>query len=151
MVSSTGALTRARKYQSAPVDSAAPEEAPRIEPQTKADLVKQTDTLTQETALDFVFSWDGTANGRAIRYGVVRRFAEYLAIYDPQTAALDPRALPRSSDTRRMSSSSLSSVSRISLSESTTASARARLEAMRASMANGHEFYFLGRGWTDEE
>ncbi len=52
--------------------------------------------LTQETALDFVFSWDGTANGRAIRYGVVRRFAEYLAIYDPQTAAFDPRALPRS-------------------------------------------------------
>jgi len=52
--------------------------------------------LTQELALNFVFSWDGTANGRAIRYGVVRRFAEYLAIYDPRTEALDPKALPRS-------------------------------------------------------
>jgi integrase len=52
--------------------------------------------LTREMALNFVFSWDGTANGRAIRHGVVRRFAEYLAIYDPQTAVLDPRALPRS-------------------------------------------------------
>jgi integrase len=52
--------------------------------------------LTQETALNVVFSWDGTTNGRAIRNGVVRRFAEYLAIYDPQTAVLDPRALPRS-------------------------------------------------------
>jgi integrase len=52
--------------------------------------------LTQEMALNFVFSWEGTANGRAIRHGVVRRFAEYLAIYDPQTAMLDPRALPRS-------------------------------------------------------
>ena len=27
---------------------------------------------------------------------LLRRFAEYLAIYDPQTAMLDPRALPRS-------------------------------------------------------
>ena len=30
------------------------------------------------------------ANGRAIRYGVLRRFCEYLAIYDPRTEALDP-------------------------------------------------------------
>jgi len=52
--------------------------------------------LTQELVLNFVFSWDGTANGRAIRHGVVRRFAEYLAIYDLQTAALDSKALPRS-------------------------------------------------------
>ena len=46
--------------------------------------------------LNFVVSWNGSANGRAIRYGVVRRFADYLAIYDPQTEALDPKALPRS-------------------------------------------------------
>ena len=52
--------------------------------------------LTQETALNFVLSWDGTANGRAIRHGVARRFAEYLALYDPQTETLDPKALPRS-------------------------------------------------------
>ena len=52
--------------------------------------------LTRDMALNFVFSWEGTANGRAIRHGVVRRFCEYLAIYDPRTEALDPRALPRS-------------------------------------------------------
>jgi integrase len=52
--------------------------------------------LTRNMALNFVFSWEGTANGRAIRHGVVRRFCEYLAIYDPRTEALDPRALPRS-------------------------------------------------------
>jgi integrase len=52
--------------------------------------------LTQEMTLNFVISSNGTANGRAIRYGVVRRFAEYLAIYDPRTEALDRKALPRS-------------------------------------------------------
>lgn len=52
--------------------------------------------LTQRMALNFTLSWNGTANGRAIRHGIVRRFADYLAIYDPQTEALDPRALPRS-------------------------------------------------------
>lgn len=52
--------------------------------------------LTQAMVLNFVVSWNGSANGRAIRYGVVRRFADYLAIYDPQTEALDPKALPRS-------------------------------------------------------
>lgn len=51
--------------------------------------------LTRAMTLDFVLSWNGTANGRAVRYGVVRRFATYLAIYDPRTEALDPKALPR--------------------------------------------------------
>ena len=51
--------------------------------------------LTQGMALDFVLSWNGTPNGRAVRYGVVRRFADYLAIYDPRTEALDPKTLPR--------------------------------------------------------
>jgi integrase len=51
--------------------------------------------LTRSMALDFVFSWQGSCNGRAIRHGVVRRFGEYLAIYDPLTEALDPRTLPR--------------------------------------------------------
>ena len=37
--------------------------------------------LTRDMALNFVFSWEGTANGRAIRHGVVRRFCEYLARY----------------------------------------------------------------------
>ena len=52
--------------------------------------------LTRGMALNFVLSWDGTTNGRAIRHGVLRRFYEYLAIYDARTEALDPRALPRS-------------------------------------------------------
>lgn len=52
--------------------------------------------LTQKMGINFVTAWDGSANGRAIRYGVVRRFADYLAIYDSQTEAFDPKALPRS-------------------------------------------------------
>jgi integrase len=52
--------------------------------------------LTRNLALEFVLSWQGTANGRAIRHGVVRRFSEYLAIYDARTETLDRRALPRS-------------------------------------------------------
>ena len=52
--------------------------------------------LTQEMALNFVLSWDGTANGRVVRYGVARCFAAYLAIYDPRTEAFDPKVLPRS-------------------------------------------------------
>ena len=51
--------------------------------------------LTREMAINFLFSWEGTANGRAIHHGILRRFCEYLAIYDARTEALDPRALPR--------------------------------------------------------
>jgi len=32
--------------------------------------------LTADLALGFVLAWQGTANGRAIRHGVVRRFCE---------------------------------------------------------------------------
>lgn len=52
--------------------------------------------LTQALALDFVMSGDRTANGRAICYAVIRRFAEYYAAFDVRTESLDPRALPRS-------------------------------------------------------
>jgi integrase len=52
--------------------------------------------LTRDMAINFLFSWEGTANGRAIHHGILRRFYEYLAIYDTRTEALDPRALPRS-------------------------------------------------------
>lgn len=52
--------------------------------------------LSRSTVLGFIFSREGTANGRAVRYGVVRRFGEYLAIFDPSTEPLDPKALPRS-------------------------------------------------------
>jgi len=51
--------------------------------------------LCRRTVLGFISSWEGTANGRAVRYGVVRRFSEYLAIFDPCTEALDPKAFPR--------------------------------------------------------
>ena len=52
--------------------------------------------FTREMGSNFVLSWEGTANGRAIRHAVLRRFCEYLAIYDARTEALDPRAFPRS-------------------------------------------------------
>lgn len=46
--------------------------------------------------LDFVRVRNATANCRAVRYGVLRRFAEHFAVYDSDTERLDPRALPRS-------------------------------------------------------
>jgi integrase len=52
--------------------------------------------LTRDIVLNFVLTFEGTANGRAIRHAVIRRFCEYLAVYDDQTELLDPRALPRS-------------------------------------------------------
>jgi integrase len=52
--------------------------------------------LTKTMALEFVLSFMGAANGRAIRHGVLRRFCEYLAVYDARTEVLDRRALPRS-------------------------------------------------------
>jgi hypothetical protein len=51
--------------------------------------------LTKGMALNFVLSFGGAANGRAIRHGVLRRFGEYLAVFDARTEALDPRSLPR--------------------------------------------------------
>jgi len=51
---------------------------------------------TQTMALDFVLSFDGATNSRAIRHGVLRRFYEYLAVYDPRTEALERRAFARS-------------------------------------------------------
>lgn len=47
--------------------------------------------LTQGMALNFVLSIEGAANGRAIRHGVLRRFCEYLAVYDG-------KSWPRSSE-----------------------------------------------------
>jgi integrase len=52
--------------------------------------------LTRDMAADFILSWDGTANGRAIHHRILCRFCEYFAIYDARTEALDPRAFPRS-------------------------------------------------------
>jgi integrase len=52
--------------------------------------------LSQALALDFVMAGHLTPNGRAIRYAVIRRFAEYHAAFDPRSEPLDRRALPRS-------------------------------------------------------
>ena len=52
--------------------------------------------LSQALALDFVMASELTPNGRAVRYAVIRRFAEYHAAFDPRTESLDRRALPRS-------------------------------------------------------
>lgn len=52
--------------------------------------------VTRTMAQDFVLSFRGAANGRAIRHGVLRRFYEYLALYDAQTEALERKAFHRS-------------------------------------------------------
>lgn len=52
--------------------------------------------LARTMALNFVLSFGGAANSRAVRHGVLRRFCEYLAVYDPLTEALERRAFPRS-------------------------------------------------------
>jgi len=52
--------------------------------------------LTQSLVLTFVLGCDVTPNVRAWRYAVLRNFADYVSVFDPRTAALDPRALPRS-------------------------------------------------------
>jgi integrase len=52
--------------------------------------------LSQALALECVMASDLTPNGRATRYAVIRRFAEYHAAFDPRTEPFDRRALPRS-------------------------------------------------------
>lgn len=59
------------------------------------DAVQPEGPLCRRIVFDFIFSGPGTANGREVRYGVVRRFSEYLSIFDPGTELLDPKALPR--------------------------------------------------------
>jgi integrase len=51
---------------------------------------------TRTMALNFVLSFCGAANSRAVRHGVLRRFYEYLAVYDPRTETLERKAFPRS-------------------------------------------------------
>ena len=52
--------------------------------------------LTQDLAIAFVLSSDVTLNVRAWRFRVLRRFAEYLAVFDARTEVLDTKALPPS-------------------------------------------------------
>src|SRR6478672_9567669 len=51
---------------------------------------------TRTMALNFVLSFCGAANSRAVRHGVLRRFYEYLAVYDPRPEVLERTAFPRS-------------------------------------------------------
>ena len=51
---------------------------------------------TRTMALDFVLSFGGAANSRAVRHGVLRRFYEHLTVYDARTEVLERRAFTRS-------------------------------------------------------
>lgn len=51
---------------------------------------------TRAMALNFVLSFGGAANSRAIRHGVLRRFFEYLAVYNSRTEGLERRSFSRS-------------------------------------------------------
>lgn len=60
--------------------------------------VRSTDAqgpLSQVLALECVMAGNLTPDGRAIRYAVIRRFAQYHAAFDHRTEPFDPRALPR--------------------------------------------------------
>ncbi len=52
--------------------------------------------LTADLALAFVLSCDVTPTVRARRYGVLRRFAEYLSVFDGHAQRFHPQALPHS-------------------------------------------------------
>src|SRR4029079_7369961 len=52
--------------------------------------------LPGNLAVAFWLTCDVTPNIRARRHAILRRFAEYLTIFEPTTEALDPQALPRS-------------------------------------------------------
>ena len=52
--------------------------------------------LSQSLALNSVIASSLTPNGKAIRYAVIRRFAQYYSAFEPSTESFDPRALPRS-------------------------------------------------------
>ena len=65
---------------------------------TFQDFVKQCHhpgPLTRQLAMEYVLSCNVTPNVRARRHGVLRHFAEYLAVFDARTEILDPHALPR--------------------------------------------------------
>lgn len=51
---------------------------------------------TRTMARDFVLSFRGASNSRAVRHGVLRRFYEYLVLYDARTEALERKAFHRS-------------------------------------------------------
>ncbi|SMG61255.1 tyrosine-type recombinase/integrase [Paraburkholderia susongensis] len=51
--------------------------------------------FNRDLALRFVVSEPGGSNFHVRRYGVLRHFAEYLAIFDCRTESLDRRAFPR--------------------------------------------------------
>jgi integrase len=52
--------------------------------------------LTQHLVLTFVLGYQVTPNVRARRYAVLKNFADYFAVFDSRTEALDRQVLPRS-------------------------------------------------------
>jgi integrase len=52
--------------------------------------------LTQQLVLTFVLGCQVTATVRQRRYATLKNLADYLAVFDPQTEVLDPKALPQS-------------------------------------------------------
>ncbi len=61
--------------------------------------VRSTDArgpLSQALVLECVMASDLTPYGKAIRYAVIRRFAQYHAAFDPRTEPFDRRVLPSS-------------------------------------------------------
>ena len=49
----------------------------------------------RDLALSFILSEHGGSNYHVCRYGVLRNFADYLAIYDHRTELMDRRVFPR--------------------------------------------------------
>lgn len=54
-----------------------------------------TGALTQEVVVTWVLASNGSGNNRAIRFGVLRSFADYLSVYDERTKRLAPQVFPR--------------------------------------------------------
>lgn len=52
--------------------------------------------LTQQLVLTFVLKCQVTPNVRAQRYAFLKNFADYFAVFDSRTGALNPQVLPRS-------------------------------------------------------
>ena len=52
--------------------------------------------LTQHLVLTFALACHVTPNARARRRAILKNFADYFSVFDPQTERQDPRVFPRS-------------------------------------------------------
>ncbi|ESY63170.1 hypothetical protein X743_33375 [Mesorhizobium sp. LNHC252B00] len=64
---------------------------------------------TRAMALDFALSFGGAANSRVTRHGVLRRFYEYLAVYDARTEPWSAELSPHPEQFRLRGSSAMPS------------------------------------------